>query len=292
MRTYYIYKATNLINGKSYIGKTVDFKKRVWQHMRCDEREKCIFHDDIKKYGFDNFDWKVLEETYSEKDALELEKKYIKEYNTIKPFGYNMNKGGVGGHNSKPVVCLELDGTYVKRYDSAGDAKIDGFGDGDVLLCCKNKLSRCKDKMFMFEEEYLKNGAKTYRKPKFGRTKSIIQCDEQGNLIEEFESVIEASEKTGILRTRISSVLSGCSKSAGGYIFVYKENYPIKDISFYKHNKKGKKVAQVNKETNKIIKVFDRISDAGKELGVNYKSIHKVVDNPKRTAYGFKWISQ
>lgn len=48
----------------------------------------------------------------------------------------------------------------------------------------------------------------------------------------------------------------------------------------------------IYKATNKVVKEYDRISDAGKALGVNYKAIHKVVDKPDRTAYGYKWISQ
>ena len=56
--------------------------------------------------------------------------------------------------------------------------------------------------------------------------------------------------------------------------------------------KKGRKIAQINPKTDEVIKVFDRIADAGRELNVSYKAIHKVVDMPDRTAYGYKWISQ
>lgn len=292
MRTYHIYKATNLINGKSYIGQSNCVRSRIWQHLRRYEREDCLFHQELEKYGDENFSWEIIDETDSKEKAIELEKKYIKQFNTIKPFGYNMNKGGVGGHNSRPIVCLEFDGTFVKRYDSAGDAKKDGFSDSDVLLCCKDKQCRCKDKIFMFEDEYLLNSAKTYKKPKPNGQKAIVQCDCKGNKIAEYESVSIASEITGILRTRISSVLIGASKHAQGYIFVYKEDFPIKDISKYEIRKKGKKIAQVDKTTGEIIKVFDRMADAGRELNVNYKCIHKVVDKEDKTAYGFKWISQ
>ena len=292
MRTYHIYKATNLINGKSYIGQSNNVRSRIWQHLRRYEKENCLFHEELEKYGDENFSWEIIDETDSKEKAIELERKYIKQFNTIKPFGYNMNKGGVGGHNARPIVCLNLDGSYVKRYDSAGDAKIDGFSDSDILLCCKNKQRRCKDKMFMFEDEYLENGSKTYEKPTPNRRKAIIQCDCNGNKVAEYESVNSASEITGIQRTRISSVLIGATKHAQGYIFVYKEDFPIKDIAKYEIRKKGRKVAQVDKTTGEIIKVFDRVADAGRELNVDYKCIHKVIDKEDKTAYGFKWISQ
>lgn len=296
MRTYYIYKVTNKINGKIYIGKTGNFKERRWQHERCYEKEDCVFHRAIQKYGKENFEWEIIDEASGLENAYELEKKYIKEYNShIKDNGYNMTKGGAGGAapNVRPIVCLTLSGKFVKKYESAAEAeREDGFNNVNVLLNCKEKLLTCKNHMFMFEDDYLKNGAKIYKKPKSPRARKIIQCDMNGNFINEYKSVQEAASKTGANRTTISGVLSGTYKSANGFIFIYKEDFPIKDISKYKKCKKGRKIAQVDINSGKIIKVFDRISDAGKELGVSYKPIHKVVDMPDRTAYGYKWISQ
>lgn len=295
MRTHYVYKATNRINGMSYIGQTVNFRERKLEHERCREEDDCIFHRAIAKYGKDNFIWEILDKADSKESINELEKIYIEKYNTFKPNGYNMTKGGDGGSmwNARPVVCLEKDGTFIKRYDSAGEAKrIDGFYDSDVLLCCKGINRTCRNKQFMFEDEYLKRGAKIYEKPESKSMKSVIQCDLSGNFISQFRSVQEASKKTGVRRSRISSVITGISKTAGGFIWVYEDDFQIKDLSKYSHKKKGVKVAQVNIETNEVIKVYDRIADAGRELGVSYKAIHKVVDKPDRTAYGFKWISQ
>lgn len=48
----------------------------------------------------------------------------------------------------------------------------------------------------------------------------------------------------------------------------------------------------LNAITGEVINSFNSIKEAGECLNVNYKSIHKVVDNPKRKAYGYKWISQ
>nr|DAI09432.1 MAG TPA: intron associated endonuclease [Caudoviricetes sp.] len=293
MRTYYIYKATNKINGKSYVGQTCDFHSRVWQHQRCYEKEDCDFHRAIKEFGFDNFSWEIIETCESEDGACELEKYYIEKFNTYRD-GYNMTKGGKGTpyHNARAVVLLTLDGRYIKRYDSAMDAEIDGFNNTDVLLNCKGKRRQTKGYMFMFEDEYESNGAKTYRKPEPNGMRSIIQCDMEGNFIQKFKSLQEAARITGANRTTISGVLSNTYKSANGYIFVYEEDFPIKDLSIYKKRKKGRKIAQVDAKTREIIRVFDRISEAGESLGVNYKAIHNVIDQEGRTAYGYKWISQ
>ena len=293
MRTYYIYKATNKINGKSYVGQTCDFHSRVWQHQRCYEKEDCDFHRAIKEFGFDNFSWEIIETCESEDGACELEKYYIEKFNTYRD-GYNMTKGGKGApyHNARAGVLLTLDGRYIKRYDSAMDAEIDGFNNTDVLLNCKGKRRQTKGYMFMFEDEYESNGAKTYRKPEPNGMRSIIQCDMEGNFIQKFKSLQEAARITGANRTTISGVLSNTYKSANGYIFVYEEDFPIKDLSIYKKRKKGRKIAQVDAKTREIIRVFDRISEAGESLGVNYKAIHNVIDQEGRTAYGYKWISQ
>jgi group I intron endonuclease len=243
MRTYYIYKATNKINGKSYVGQTCDFHSRVWQHQRRYEKEDCDFHRAIKEFGFDNFSWEIIETCESEDGACELEKYYIEKFNTYRD-GYNMTKGGKGApyHNARAVVLLTLDGRYIKRYDSAMDAEIDGFNNTDVLLNCKGKRRQTKGYMFMFEDEYESNGAKTYRKPEPNGMRSIIQCDMEGNFIQKFKSLQEAARITGANRTTISGVLSNTYKSANGYIFVYEEDFPIKDLSIYKKRKKEEKL--------------------------------------------------
>lgn len=291
MRTYYIYKATNKINGKSYIGQTTNYKNRIWQHRRCYEKEDCKFHDAIKEFGFDNFEWEVIETCERKEEADNLERKYIELFDSYRN-GYNENKGSVGGHNAKSIVCLNLNGDFIKRYDSAADAEKDGFNNVNVLLCCKNKLKTCKNHLFMFEEDYDANGAREYIKPASTSRKKVVQCDLEGNLIARYDSVQEASEKSGANRTTISGVLSKTYKSANGFIFVYEDDFPIKDLSVYYKKKKGRKIAQVDIKSGEIIDVYERISDAGKILGVNYKGIQKVVDKPERTAFGYKWISQ
>ena len=93
MRTIYIYKHTNKKNGKVYIGQTVDLKNR-W---RPSSYKQCkLFYAAIKKYGWNNFEHKILFETTDEKLADIKEIEYINEFNSRdSEFGYNIQPGGV-----------------------------------------------------------------------------------------------------------------------------------------------------------------------------------------------------
>lgn len=90
-----IYKATNIITGKAYIGYALNFGKRKDEHIR-----KALigngqyFHNAIKKYGEDNFDWIILKENAT----LEDEVSFITEYGTYWKTGrgYNLTMGGEG----------------------------------------------------------------------------------------------------------------------------------------------------------------------------------------------------
>ena len=292
MRTYYIYKATNRINGQSYIGCTNNYRSRKWQHERCYEKEDCVFHRAIQEFGKENFDWEVIDSAESEMEGHELEKKYIDQYHTLMPNGYNMT---VGGYNNpltkyKPVVCLEPDGTYVRTYESTEAATRDGYY--NVADCCSDNHHLTQGKQFMYLDDYKQHGGKVYERHDSIFMKAIVQCDLSGNMIQEFKSVNAAAEFTGIRRSTISGALTGTYKTAGNYIWVYKENYPIKDVTSHARQKKGRKIAQVDPKTGEIIQVFDRIADAGRALGKNYKCIHHAVDKPDKTSYGYKWISQ
>jgi len=96
-----IYKATNLINNKSYIGQTQNsLKQRKNEHINHakSNRYSMIFHKAIRKYGNDNFKWEVLCECNDIDELNKMEKHHIKEHNTFidNGNGYNMTTGGDG----------------------------------------------------------------------------------------------------------------------------------------------------------------------------------------------------
>lgn len=298
MRTFKIYKATNRINGKSYIGQTIDFEHRKHTHIYrrdgyCDPNS--IFHKALDKYGEENFEWEILAEIPGKDFADAFEREMIRKYNTYKPNGYNLTKGGEGGSmwNAIPVVRLTLDGEFVERYDSASEASKDGFCQGSVLLSCRDPRSKTKGFIFMFEDEYKRKGGRRKEDwPVPNHAREVIQCDMDGNFIKKYRMIADAEKETGISHSTIVGCAKGKYQSAGGYIFVYPEDFPIKDVKSHIKRKKGRKVAKVDPKTGEILGLYDRMTDAARELGGSHKMIHKVVDKPNKTAYGFKWISQ
>ncbi len=95
---YTIYKATNKINGKSYIGFDSNWPKRRKFHERLSQKDdpKLHFHRALKKYGIQSFEWEVLfqneDRDYTLKDR---EPHFISEHKTFE-HGYNMTLGGEG----------------------------------------------------------------------------------------------------------------------------------------------------------------------------------------------------
>jgi len=93
-----IYKVTNRIDDKCYIGQTVKtLKQRKSAHktrMKKSNR-KHYFYNALRKHGWDNFKWEVLCECKSKKEMDEMEFHYIKQYDSYNN-GYNMTWGGEG----------------------------------------------------------------------------------------------------------------------------------------------------------------------------------------------------
>lgn len=97
MKPHYLYKITNTVNGKMYIGITKDPKHRKWQHFnhRHPDTMSTIKYA-IDKYGKENFEFEIIC-IGSKEYILELEPKAISLYNSLAPNGYNISKGGEGG---------------------------------------------------------------------------------------------------------------------------------------------------------------------------------------------------
>lgn len=101
MDIYSIYRITNKINNKVYIGYTENVKKRFRDHKNIikNERVEFVLYESIRKHGIENFDFEVI---FQSKDKYHtfyiMEPYFIKEYNSHyrNNMGYNMTHGGDG----------------------------------------------------------------------------------------------------------------------------------------------------------------------------------------------------
>lgn len=101
-----IYKITNIINGKCYIGQSKNIEQRFKEHQY---HKQTIVGSEIELYGLENFKFEVLEEC-DEARLDQLEEYYIKKYDSIKK-GYNRVQGGQHnkGESNANVSLTEQD---------------------------------------------------------------------------------------------------------------------------------------------------------------------------------------
>ena len=90
----YIYKITNTVNGKSYIGQTINKPEyRINNHFNLNDKGCVAIHNAIRKYGRDAFTLEILHEALDIfLDDLEIAE--INKHNTLAPNGYNIEGGG------------------------------------------------------------------------------------------------------------------------------------------------------------------------------------------------------
>lgn len=129
----YIYKSTNKINGKIYIGlTTMREEESEWYFGSGDSIKKAI-----EKHGVENFEKEILERGFSSKEELsEAEIKWIKHFrSTEREIGYNLSPGGDlnPGHLKKSIYQYSTGGELIKWFPCIDDAvKEIGMRNSDI----------------------------------------------------------------------------------------------------------------------------------------------------------------
>lgn len=107
VKKYLIYKITSP-SGKSYIGQTSNYPKRMKEHNTASNKCRLLCNA-IRKYNWDNFIKQILIENITIEEANQLEEQYIKEHNTLTPNGYNLVPGGLNHtHSLESILKISL----------------------------------------------------------------------------------------------------------------------------------------------------------------------------------------
>jgi group I intron endonuclease len=258
----YLYKITNKITGKCYIGVTVqeNCETRWRKHINSLKyKEGCpLLKKSMKKHGVENFTFEILIICF-DTDVVKYEKEYIKKYNSQQPNGYNILSGGQ-------------------------------IGDGRVgYKHSPETIEKIKDKVRKFRENN-PNHFETYREK---HKKSIEKVD--------ISSCVKNSERfKNAMNLRREQYATGNliisdehkQKISDGLKKHFQTNQP-NSLNIEKHREimtksLGKPIIQYDTEEN-IIQEYVSIAEADRKSGVKKSNIQHVLSGKRTLAGGFIW---
>lgn len=309
-----IYKITNKINGKVYIGQTTQSIEKRWKGHYSKafyEQKSTVIYNAIRKYGPENFTIEEIDGANSLSELNYLETHYIYKYESLAPNGYNLSSGGRNkkhhystiiklrnNNNNNKIYCIDNSTVYSSISEASRELKIPRKIINDNVL---GKIDTAYGLVFQFVDIILREKAihksikrKENRKKQIDKRKESIICLETNTV---YNSIKEAAFDLKISESNINSVLSGeCIKSKG---FGFKYLCANKDRA--RKNKRNKKLnkeqilEKTKKATSKPIKclnndvIYPSIKEASKNLNIHHNSIRNMLSGRSRTAGGLKF---
>lgn len=235
-----VYKITNTVTGRFYIGSSFNIKRRMKEHKKSRRNPMTALSMAITKHGIDSFAIEVLISllpSSSRKDLYQLEQTLIDDMPSFRE-SYNMNKSAYGfmydeehwqKHREgripfyKPVKQYSLDGEFLREFQSLAEAESHGFNHSKISLCCNGKRRSAYGYQWAFTED--ESPISSYS-PQNKATR-VVQVDKQtGETIAEFSSYYAAAKsvtgetdevKIGRTGNKISLCCRGKRKSACGF---------------------------------------------------------------------------
>lgn len=251
----FIYKITNIINNKCYIGETVqiDPGKRWRKHISSANTTKdCpLLAAAINKYGIDKFKFEILIICFDE-DRFEYEKEYILKYNSQRPHGYNILDGGqyggsrLGTHLSDETK--EKISNALKQFHKQNPNNFQKYRDKHLLglkssekwndaikqkkigTHPNNILPKTEEHKIKISEglnKYFENNGSSDNKKKQSEImtkingKQVAQYSKDNILISYYDSIVLAQNTTNINRKTIQAAAAGRLNTGGGFIWKY-----------------------------------------------------------------------
>ena len=283
-----IYKITNKVNGKIYIGQSITIKNRWKQHINeaKNNRNNAALYLAMRKYGIDNFSFEVIEEC-DIKFLNEREIYWINFYNSFEGEGYNMTPGG-----SEPVKAdiQKIYSLWDKGYCVSEIVKEVNVGKTSI----QNYLNEYEN--YSAEESNRRGGVKARQTSiQNGNViipdKCIKQYDLWGNYIKTWTTQNEIERELGIDAETIGRALRGEYIQTGGYQWFNEDSLGSpQDLTKMSNFKIKFGVDQYDLNGNKI-KTYTSVTEAANALGCDKKNIARVCkhQNNRKTACGYKW---
>ena len=268
----YIYKISNSINGKVYIGQTRQTIEQRWSgHKHSAITSEAPLYRAMRKYGIENFQITVILECDNEQ-LNDKEVYYIQYYNSFVPNGYNATLGG-DGH-----VIYDYQKIIQDYYN---------LNENINKVCEKNNCDYTVVKRALNEYSIQAHNSYDHLLVK------IYEIDKDYNIIKIFNDYQEVIDTYPSLTTKgLGDYLSSLNRRTyDGHYFCreYEYNTRVKDL---KDKRKTEVICLTTGE------VFDSLSDAARWVkeNSNYKSdIKGMTSNISRAikkqncAYGYKW---
>lgn len=233
-----IYKITNKVNGKIYVGQTKkSVEDRFQRHIKA-AKKKCnrYLYDAMNHYGYDNFIIEAIETDIEKERIDEREIFWIKELSTLAPNGYNMTKGGGGGYTvefwdeerKKELYQKQAEKRKGKTYKWSEEAR------EVAMLREKSKTPETKktisDKISNTLKEKYENGEISVNvpSPKFGKDNwnyTEVDIDEVLRLIKLQWKMKDIAEK---FNTTKATVVSKLKAGTGKTFIEWRKEYGIR----------------------------------------------------------------
>lgn len=234
-----IYKITNRINGKVYIGQTVGSLEARWKR-HCTNSSGCTaIRDAIQKYGKENFTVEQIDAACDREELNYKEGYWIARYNSMVPKGYNLCDGGesTGGYihteESKAKMssirkgrfCGENHPRFGKPHSEETKKKISENRKGKHCGEEHHAYGKRQKPESIAKMRESKLGTKhsegTIEKMKAAHKGKRVLCVETGEI---FNSIREASKKYDLNCGSMCCVCKGKGKTLGGYHWRYADS--------------------------------------------------------------------
>lgn len=270
-----IYLITNTVNNKVYVGQAQDLYIRTKHHIS--DEKNPLLNKAFKKYGIDKFTIEILEQC--EIDKLNEREQYWMDYYEVidKNKGYNICPvaGSTRGLKKSQEEIEKMSERASQRI-----GKLNPFYGKHHSDDTKEQIRQKKIGQIVSDETKRKISQRHSGK-KFS--------EERKNAI---SKALKGKEKTKEHSKHISEAKKGTIMSENQKMSISKTMREKISKGEIDYSDRCRKVNQIDKNTNEIIKTFESIIDAAKELGVNNTvNIIRVCKHKPhcKTAYGYKW---